>query len=130
MDWTLERFRTTESSHVPAAIPGQMQAGVSCPGNPRALCCLKPHDSLEPDIRNFLANNPVSPTQFRARILISGRCQVPTLQKLKITSPAHIQIESLADRIREQVVARRAVAVSYGLVGAWASKLVVVDINR
>jgi SAM-dependent methyltransferase len=58
------------------------------------------------------------------------RSLVPTLHKLKIASPAYIQIESLADRIREQVVARRAVAVSYGLVGAWASKPVVADINR
>jgi hypothetical protein len=28
----------------------------------------------------------------------------------------------LADRIREEVIVRRAVVVSYGLVGAWAKK--------
>jgi protein-L-isoaspartate O-methyltransferase len=50
------------------------------------------------------------------------RSLVPTLLKLNIASPAHVQIDSLADRIREEVVARRAVVVSYGLVGAWASK--------
>ena len=51
------------------------------------------------------------------------RSLVPTLQKLNIASPAHVQIDSLADRIRKEVLARRAVVVSYGLVGAWARKL-------
>jgi hypothetical protein len=57
------------------------------------------------------------------------RSLVPTLQKLNIASPAHVQIDSLADRIRNEVVARRAVVVSYGLVGAWARKLVAVDVG-
>jgi len=52
------------------------------------------------------------------------RSLVPTLQKLNLAAPAHVQIDSLADRIREEVVARRAVVVSYGLVGAWARKLI------
>ena len=51
------------------------------------------------------------------------RSLVPTLQKLNIASPEHVQIDSLADRIRNEVMARRAVVVSYGLVGAWARKL-------
>jgi hypothetical protein len=51
------------------------------------------------------------------------RSLVPTLQKLDIASPAHVQIDTLAERIRTEVVARRAVVVSYGLVGAWARKL-------
>lgn len=50
------------------------------------------------------------------------RSLVPTLQKLNIASPSHAQIDSLADRIRKEVLARRAVVVSYGLVGAWARK--------
>jgi predicted O-methyltransferase YrrM len=58
------------------------------------------------------------------------RSLVPTLQKLNIASPAHVQIDSLADRIRQEVVARRAVVVSYGLVGAWARKPVAHDIGR
>ena len=58
------------------------------------------------------------------------RSLVPTLQKLNIASPEEVQIDSLSDRIREEVVASRAVAVSYGLVGAWARKLVVEDIGR
>lgn len=52
------------------------------------------------------------------------RSLVPTLQRLNIASPARVQIESLADRIRNEVVTKRAVVVSYGLVGAWARKLV------
>ena len=57
------------------------------------------------------------------------RSLVPTLQKLNIASPEHVQIDSLADRIRNEVVARRAVVVSYGLVGAWARKLAAVDVG-
>jgi SAM-dependent methyltransferase len=58
------------------------------------------------------------------------RSLVPTLQKLNIASPAQVQIDSLADRIRDEVVASRAVAVSYGLVGAWARKLVVENTGK
>jgi len=50
------------------------------------------------------------------------RSLVPTLEKLNITSAAQVQIESLADRMRGEVVAKRGVAMSYGLVGAWARK--------
>jgi SAM-dependent methyltransferase len=58
------------------------------------------------------------------------RSLVPTLVKLNIASPAHVRIDSLADRIRQEVVARRAVAMSYGLVGAWARKSVAHDMGR
>jgi protein-L-isoaspartate O-methyltransferase len=57
------------------------------------------------------------------------RSLVPTLLKLNIATPEQVQIDSLADRIREQVVARRAVVVSYGLVGAWARKPLACDIG-
>jgi ubiquinone/menaquinone biosynthesis C-methylase UbiE len=50
------------------------------------------------------------------------RSLVPTLEKLNIASAAQVQIDSLADRMREEVVAKRGVAMSYGLVGAWARK--------
>jgi protein-L-isoaspartate O-methyltransferase len=50
------------------------------------------------------------------------RSLVPTLHTLNIASPAHVQIDSLADRLRKEVVAKRAVASSYGLIGAWANK--------
>jgi SAM-dependent methyltransferase len=58
------------------------------------------------------------------------RSLVPTLHKLNIASPEHVQIDSLAARMRSEVVSRRAVVVSYGLVGAWARKPVAHDISR
>jgi SAM-dependent methyltransferase len=50
------------------------------------------------------------------------RTLVPTLEKLNIASAAQVQIETLTDRMRKEVVAKRGVAMSYGLVGAWANK--------
>lgn len=50
------------------------------------------------------------------------RSLVPTLEKLNIASTAQVQIDSLADRMRNEVAAKRGVAISYGLVGAWARK--------
>ena len=47
---------------------------------------------------------------------------VPTLEKLSIASAAQVQIDNLADRMRKEVIAKRGVAMSYGLVGAWARK--------
>jgi hypothetical protein len=49
--------------------------------------------------------------------------------RLKIASPDHVKIENLADRMRKEVVARRAVVVSYGLVGAWSRKAIAHDIG-
>ena len=50
------------------------------------------------------------------------RSLAPTLEKVNIASAAQVNIDSLADRMREEVVAKRGVAMSYGLVGAWAKK--------
>jgi SAM-dependent methyltransferase len=50
------------------------------------------------------------------------RSLAPTLEKLNIASAAQVSIDTLADRMRSEVVAKRAIAVSYGLVGAWARK--------
>jgi hypothetical protein len=50
------------------------------------------------------------------------RTLVPTLEKLNIASASQIAVDSLAERMRQEVAAKRAVAVSYGLVGAWAKK--------
>ncbi len=50
------------------------------------------------------------------------RSLAPTLEKLNIASSAQVSIDTLADRMRNEVVAQRAIAVSYGLVGAWARK--------
>jgi SAM-dependent methyltransferase len=50
------------------------------------------------------------------------RSLATTLGKLNIASAAQVNIDSLADRMRKEVVAKRGVAMSYGLVGAWARK--------
>lgn len=50
------------------------------------------------------------------------RSLTPTLEKMNIASTAQVEIESLADRMRKEVSAKRGVAMSYGLVGAWAKK--------
>lgn len=46
----------------------------------------------------------------------------PTLEKLSIASADDINIDGLAERMRKEVVAKRGVAMSYGLIGAWARK--------
>jgi SAM-dependent methyltransferase len=46
----------------------------------------------------------------------------PTLERMNIASAVEVNIDSLADRMRKEVVAKRGVAMSYGLVGAWAKK--------
>jgi Methyltransferase domain len=49
------------------------------------------------------------------------RSLAPTLEKANIASAAQVKIDSLADRMRNEVVAKRGIAMSYGLVGAWAT---------
>ena len=50
------------------------------------------------------------------------RSLVPTLEKLNIASADEVQIDSLADRMRGEVSAKRGIATSYALIGAWARK--------
>jgi len=50
------------------------------------------------------------------------RSVTPTLERLNIASTAQVQVDSLADRMRQEVAARRGIAMSYGLVGAFARK--------
>ena len=50
------------------------------------------------------------------------RSLTPTLEKLNIATATQVQIDSLADRMSKGVAAQRGVAMSYGLVGAWAKK--------
>ena len=50
------------------------------------------------------------------------RTLVPTLEKLNIASASQVQIDSLADRMSNEVEKKRGVAISYGLVGAWTKK--------
>jgi SAM-dependent methyltransferase len=50
------------------------------------------------------------------------RSLTPTLEKLNIASGAQVKIDTLADRMRTEAAAKRAIVLSYGLVGAWARK--------
>jgi len=50
------------------------------------------------------------------------RSLAPTLENLNIASAAQVKVDGLADRMRKEVVAKRGIAMSYGLVGAWARK--------
>ena len=50
------------------------------------------------------------------------RSLAPTLETLNIASAAQVKVDSLADRMRQEVVAKRAIVMSYGLVRAWAKK--------
>ena len=50
------------------------------------------------------------------------RSLAPTLEKSNIASAAQVKIDTLADRMRTEVSAKRAITMSYGLVGAWARK--------
>ena len=50
------------------------------------------------------------------------RSLAPALEKSNIASAAQLKIDTLADRMRTEVAAKRAIAMSYGLVGAWARK--------
>lgn len=94
------------------------------------------HPELGLEMHSLFLNSGLPAPRMRVDAVASGaaespvyellaeaiRSLVPTLQRLNIASPAHVQIESLADRIRNEVITRRAVVVSYGLVGAWARK--------
>jgi hypothetical protein len=45
------------------------------------------------------------------------------MEKLKITTAAEVDIPSLAQWIRDEVVASKGVVLSPGLIGAWSRKL-------
>jgi SAM-dependent methyltransferase len=47
---------------------------------------------------------------------------LPVLEKLKITTATEVDLSSLAQRIRDEVVASNGVILSPGLIGAWSSK--------
>ena len=74
--------------------------------------------------------------RMRTDVLVSGegdspvyrllaeavRSLAPTLERLNIACLAQAEMDSLADRMGKEVSAKRGVAMSYGLVGAWARK--------
>jgi SAM-dependent methyltransferase len=82
------------------------------------LACGLPEPRMRMDaLVSGEANSPIY------KLLAEGvRSLMPTLEKLKIASAAQVRIDSLADRMCEEVAAKRGVAMSYGLVGAWATK--------
>jgi|SRR5215472_4511261 len=48
---------------------------------------------------------------------------LPMMEKLKITTAAEVDLSSLLERIRDEVVVSKGVVVSPGLIGAWSRKL-------
>jgi 2-polyprenyl-3-methyl-5-hydroxy-6-metoxy-1,4-benzoquinol methylase len=47
---------------------------------------------------------------------------LPAMEKLKIASPAEVEISTLAQRMRDEVVALKSVVLSAGFIGAWSHK--------
>jgi SAM-dependent methyltransferase len=47
---------------------------------------------------------------------------LPLMEKLKITTAEEVDLPSLAQRVRDEVVASNGVLLSLGLIGAWSSK--------
>jgi SAM-dependent methyltransferase len=88
------------------------------------------------ELHSLFLDCGLSAPQMRMDAIVSGegdspvyklvaeavRSLAPTLEKLNIASASQIKINSLADRMRNEVVAKRGVAMSYGLVGAWSRK--------
>ena len=48
---------------------------------------------------------------------------LPVMEKLKITTATEVDLPSLAQRMRDEVVASKGVVLSAGLIGAWSRKL-------
>jgi hypothetical protein len=51
------------------------------------------------------------------------RSLLPVMKKLKITTATDVDISSLAQRMRDEVVAANGVVLSPGLIGSWSRKL-------
>jgi hypothetical protein len=47
---------------------------------------------------------------------------LPVMEKLKIVSAAEVGISTLAQRMRDEVVAMKGVVLSAGFIGAWSRK--------
>jgi hypothetical protein len=48
---------------------------------------------------------------------------LPVMEKLKITTAAEVDLSSLLERMRDEVIASKGVVVSPGFIGAWSRKL-------
>jgi hypothetical protein len=51
------------------------------------------------------------------------RSLLPVMEQLKITTATEVDLSSLAQRMRDEVVASKGVVLSPGLIGAWSRKL-------
>jgi hypothetical protein len=51
------------------------------------------------------------------------RSLLPVMEKLKITTATEVDLSSLAQRMRDEVVASKGVVLSPALIGAWSRKL-------
>ena len=51
------------------------------------------------------------------------RSLVPVMEKLNIATATEVDVSSLAQRLRDEVVAAKGVVLSPGLIGAWSRKL-------
>jgi hypothetical protein len=48
---------------------------------------------------------------------------LPAMEKLKLATAAEVNLSTLAQRLRDEVVIAKGVVVSPGLIGSWARKL-------
>jgi hypothetical protein len=51
------------------------------------------------------------------------RSLLPVMEKLKITTATEVDLSSLVQRMRDEVVASKGVVLSPALIGAWSRKL-------
>jgi len=51
------------------------------------------------------------------------RSLLPVMEKLKIATATEVEVASLAERLRDEVVAAKGVVLSPGLIGSWSRKL-------
>jgi hypothetical protein len=51
------------------------------------------------------------------------RSLLPVMEKLKIATAREVDVSSLAERLRDEVVAAKGVVLSPGLIGSWSRKL-------
>ena len=69
----------------------------------------------------LIGGGPDCPTYELVAEVISSL--LPVMEKLKITTATVVDISSLAQRMRDEVVASKGVVLSPGLIGSWSRKL-------
>jgi SAM-dependent methyltransferase len=69
----------------------------------------------------LIGGGPDSPAYELAADVI--RSLLPVMEKLKITTATEVDLSTLAQRMRDDVLASKGVVLSPGLIGAWSRKL-------